>query len=247
MKKKKTTIKTTTGLPPESPEEIIITDGQVRQKRHLSGYYNPLNEKYPEGWGDEEVRKMAQEKAFAAYHETESDKIQASDVDKCVAQYKAAYTNITPNDEQSIQHLCALEAQIARITLQLGGGGLSPDDVKTLVDTQDKLILRHSTVQKTLGIARSERRTSQTKALDLFLEEKQAAEEWMEEQLIRVQHCDIGLGWVLYEFRELPHEFRFRCPRCGQEVVIEGGSMDTLMEVLDEDALKRLKESNGHT
>jgi len=234
-------VKTITGEAPKSPEDIYISDGHVRSQSKLKGYIVELDRLHGEGnWGDAEVKRLIQEKEFAKYKDLEELRIQPEDFNARLAEYLSAFENPTPNDIEGLRQMVSLEMQMESNRQLLSMGTRSPDDLKTIIDMQKILGTEHRNTQKLLGIDRERRKTKTEKALDLVLDQIDRAREFIEVKLIEIEHCNIHLGWIKNDFKEIPWEYKARCPKCGQELTLSGGDMEALKDALDEKALKGL-------
>ena len=78
-------------------------------------------------------------------------------------------------------------------------------------------------MQKSLGIDRPtrDRRHKGEAGADTVAEIVIATKEWMDTQLIQVDHCGIKLGWLWLAFPELWETPVTTCPRCNQELRVE--------------------------
>lgn len=227
--------KTESGARPLSAKDIIITESEARRWSQMKGAQRALDQLHGEGnWGTEEEIAYFQEgkwKKWIAYLR-ELGAIPQYDIEDCVAAYLEVYENPTPNDIQGIKNLCSLEHQLEEVRNELAKSPKSADR-KDLTKIQKDLMQEHRLQQEALGIARKTRRGKEKTTLDLIREEIEKGRQFAEDKLIRLEHCDIQLGWVLYHFQEIPHKFEFRCPRCGAVVKIEGGDLANLEIVLD--------------
>lgn len=229
--------KTESGGPPLSAKDIIITESEATRWSRMKGAERGLNQLHGEGnWGVEEAVAYFQENRWKKWQDylREIGVLPDEEIEGCVEAYSEVYENPTPNDIQGIRNLCALEKQLEEVREKLGKSPKS-GDLKDLTKIQKDLMQEHRLQQDALGIARKSRRSKEKTALDLVREEIKKGHQFVEDKLIRLEHCDIQLGWVLYHFQEIPHKFEFRCPRCGELVTVEGGSIDNLKAVLDKE------------
>lgn len=224
-------LRTTTGDVPTCPEEIIVEHKELARARNLMGWTDKMDRMYGEGeWGDEELKKDIRQTKWDKFTGGKMEPVRDVDVDSCMRGYLESFDNVTPNDEQSLYHLCTLELQFQRNARKLASPkkGTKMKDIKMLSDIQSGITREHRLLQQSLGISRRKRRAKKAKAFDAVTEQIDQAREWVEEQLIRVEHCDTQLGFVLYHFEELPHRFEFRCPKCKELVLVEGGDENNL-------------------
>jgi len=235
-------IKTITGEPPTCPEDIVISETLMNQRRTLVGYRIKLDKRHGEGnWGDKELKRALQEDEYERYKQLEALKIQPEDFDDRLAQYLNAFDNPTPNDIESLRQLVTLEMQMEANREVMQQGTKDIDRLSDWVKLQGVLMKEHRAIQQVLGIERKGRKTRTEKALDLVLDQIERAREFIEAKLIMVEHCNILMGWILNDFDELPWEYRARCPKCGKEVIYSGGDMEALKEALGDEAWKKLE------
>lgn len=229
--------KTESGAQPLSAKDLIITESEAGRWSKMKGAQRALDQLHGEGnWGIEDAVAYFQEGRWKKWQDylREVGVLPDEEIEGCVGAYLKIYENPTPNDIQGIRNLCALEKQLEEVREKLGKT-LKPGDLKDLTSVQKALMQEHRLQQESLGIARKTRRGKEKTALDLIREEIEKGRQFVEDKLIRLEHCDIQLGWVLYHFQEIPHKFQFRCPRCGELVTVKGGSIDNLKVVLDKE------------
>jgi hypothetical protein len=227
---------------PESPSDIVVTDSEVRSARNLKGTTDAMRNLYGDNWGDEEVRLFIQEKRFEKFQEQLVDEAKSQ---KRYKRYAGAFENLTPNDEQTILAMCVNEEQQERLAETLASTKITvgnADEIKKLHKVLTDLTTEHRQLQKALGIQRQDRKSEKQTALDLVRTEIDHAREFMEERLITITHegCNIQIGWVLNNFQELPYRCQFTCPRCGGDIIIEGGDPEETKKVFE-----RMREQGG--
>ena len=226
-------VKTSTGKSPESPEDIVVTDGEVRSWKAMKGTKAAMKNLHGEDWGDEEVKLFIQAKRFEKWQEELVNEVESQERFK---KYMEAFENYTPNDEQMVLAMCSIEVQLENIRKTLEGGKISDvAEIQKLSKAQTDLLKEHRQLQGALGIQRQDRKTHKETALELIKEEIERGRQFMKDKLIAITHegCNIQEGWVLYSFQELPYKCQFTCPRCGGDIIIEGGDPEETKKVIE--------------
>lgn len=228
---------------PESFEEWY--EKRQARYRNLAGVRRHLNDHHGKGeWGDDEFYQYMRElydaeaeearMADAAHKEipvapegaTEEERVQA---------YLDYFENPSPNDMVMIRTMVAIEMAIESANRQyihaLTG------DVSRTAATGWSTIIRnmsreHRLIQDTLGISRAHREREDKSAdqVEYVRTTMRRAAEFVAENSIpiRCPYCteeeaavEINMGFILFHFRnDVPWQFGFECPRCGQSVSI---------------------------
>lgn len=218
---------------PKSPQDITVTDGEVRSWKAMKGTISAMQNMYGDEWGDEEVRLFIQEKRFEKVQEGLIDEARSQERFK---KYMEAFENYTPNDEQMVLAMCSIEVQLERIRETLESGKVTDvKEIQNLSKAQTDLLKEHRSIQTALGIQRQSRKSEKQSALELIRSEIERAREFMEEKLITITHegCNIQEGWVFNDFPELPFRCQFTCARCGGDIIIEGGDPEETKKVIE--------------
>lgn len=225
--------KTTTGKPPTSPEDMLVTDGEIRSWKAMKGTKSAMKTLYGDEWGDEEVRRWIQDKRYEKWQE---ENAKDDFVTRRYQEYMQAFESATPNDEQMVLAMCSIEQQLEEIRKTLAGGKVTDvKEIQNLSKAQTDLLKEHRQLQDVLGIQRHKRKSERQTARDQILTEIDRAREFMEKELITIIHedCNIQMGWIKYNFRELPYKCQFTCPRCGGDIIVSGGDPEETKKVLE--------------
>ena len=239
-------VKTSTGKPPVSAEDIAVTDGEVRSWKAMKGTKAAMDNLYGDEWGDEEVKLFIQDKRFEKWQEDEGGTaLEQDDIAKRYQGYMEAFENPTPNDKQTMLAMCVNEVQQESVARTLRNTTITitnADDVKKLHKVMTDLTTEHRQLQGALGIQRKDRKTHKETALELIKAEIERGRQFMEDKLVTITHegCNIQEGWVLYNFQELPYKCQFTCARCGGDIIIEGGDPEETKKVIE-----RVKKPEG--
>jgi len=205
------------------PTDINVTDGDIRRYARFKGPQQALDNIYGEGkWGDEEVKKYIEETKFKEYTKQRAKLApRPTPVEERLAAYLEEFDVVTPNDEVALREMAEIEINLEAIG-KLMAGETDPTEIKKLASSKKELLNEHRQLQIILGIDRKGREKSkkQKSAVDEIQELVEEGAKFIEEQLVKISHCGIEMGWLLYHFEESGYEFRARCPRCGEEVEI---------------------------
>lgn len=205
------------------PTDIRVTDGDIRRYKRFKGPQQALDKIYGEGaWGDEEIGEYIQKRKFEEY--TKQRKKLApkpTPVEERLAAYLEEFEVVTPNDEEMLKAMAEIEVNLEAIG-KLLVGETNPTEIRKLTESKTKLLTEHRQLQGILGIDRAGREKSkkQKSAVDEIQELVEEGAKFIEDQLVKISHCGIEMGWLLYHFNESGYEFRARCPRCGEQVQI---------------------------
>lgn len=135
--------------------------------------------------------------------------------------YLDRFENPTPNDYASLTALVRCEMRLEEIAIQESG---NVADAKRLTLTREKLQLleEHRELQKVLGINRAtrEKNKQDRSAVDYIKDVVNDAAEFMQKEMIVIEHCGIRIGYIFLHFQEMPWQLAFRCPRCKHDVNI---------------------------
>lgn len=203
------------------PGDILVTQQDIDRYKRLKGPQKALNRDYGEAkWGDEEVKKYIQVTKFAAYTE-QGKRAGGESARERLAAYLSTFEAATPNDLEMLRAMASIEVTVEAIRQQMAQAK-DPNDVKKLADSLTKLLTEHRQLQTILGIDRAgrERSKKQKSAFEEIQDLVEQGARFIEEQLVKVNHCGILIGWVLPHFPEMGYEFKTKCPRCGEEVEI---------------------------
>lgn len=193
------------------------TDREMSQwANYLRNYYGPdFNEVAAKAYLE---RKAKREDRRSVIRNQDAREDLADEFETRVAKYLGAYVEVTPNDEQSIRALVAVEIQLDNIRRQIAVGATSPEGLKDLVDIQTKLTGEHRQLQRTLGIDRRTRdeESGGSDVVGKVTESIEQAAEFYRERIVELECCGIKMGHVLMHFESWHIEAV--CPRCGKTV-----------------------------
>jgi phage FluMu protein Com len=205
------------------PSDIDVKDHEIRWYSNSKGARIALDRRHGEGnWGPEEVKAYIQERRFEEYTKPKKPAPrEASPVEERLAAYLEEFDVVTPNDEEMLKAMAEIEVNLEAIG-KLLIGEKSPTEIRKLTESKTKLLTEHRQLQTILGIDRAGREKSkkQKSAVDEIQELVEGGARFIEEQLVKISHCGIEMGWLLYHFSESGYEFRAKCPRCGGQVQI---------------------------
>jgi len=204
--------------------DIEVTNSEIAQYLNLGGVRRALDKQYGEGkWGNEEARVYIQVKKFAKLSKGDKaqKKIEPATVEERLKAYLEAFDVVTPNDEEMLRAMADIEVRLGTIR-ELLDDETSPTEIKKLTEVQTKLLTEHRQLQTILGIDKAgrERGKKAKSAFDEIQELVAEGARFIEEQLVKISHCGIQMGWLLYHFDEMGYKFETRCPRCREEVQI---------------------------
>jgi len=201
--------------------DIFVSQQDIDRYKRLKGPQNALNKHYGEGnWGDEEVKRYIRKTKFAVYTK-QGEQAQGKGAEERLAAYLQTFEAVTPNDLEMLRAMASIEVTVEAIRQQIPQLK-DPNDVKKLADAQTKLLTEHRQLQVILGIDKAGREKSkkQKSAIDEIQDLVEEGARFIEEQLVKISHCGIEMGWLLYHFDEMGYRFETRCPRRGEGVQV---------------------------
>lgn len=226
-------------------------DKHEARYRNLAGVRHHLNNHYGRGeWGDDEFyqymrelydERRADEEVAATDEETKPFPVleSAASVEERIAAYVEYFEDVSPNDLVMIRTMANLEMAIERANQQwveaLSGEDTSRRVAKDWSDILRNLSREHRQIQDTLGIGRAKREKEDKSAdqVEYVRSVMRRAASFVNEHTIpiRCPYCmdeeaqvEINMGFILFHFRDdVPWQFGFECPRCGQSVSVVKG------------------------
>lgn len=144
-----------------------------------------------------------------------------------LAEYHQRFADITPNDRATILDLVtaelAAEETNRMLTEEFGKGVSDALRVSNLNQTLKLLSDRMRLLQRALGIDRAtrEREVKKRGEVDEVLDLMDAAGAWVENEAIRLVHCDTLYGYLITDFREQEAAVEWNCPACKERVRFE--------------------------
>jgi len=204
------------------PADIRVTPGDIKRYRALKGPQTTLNRRHGEGnWGDDEVRDYIREMKFAEFQRLQTPELGADPVEDRLQEYLEAFEAVTPNDLEMLKAMCHIEVSLESVRESLAKAH-KPTEIYNLTQAQTRLLTEHRQLQTILGIDKAGReRDKKTRtALDEIQDLVEEGARFIEEQLTKVTHCGIQIGWLLHDFPEVGYELKTKCPRCGEDVEV---------------------------
>jgi len=204
------------------PTDIQVSQHDIDRFTRLLGVRRVMDREYGEGgWGDREIKAYIQKRKFDEFEKRGRQREEISPVEKRLQGYLEAFDVLTPNDEEMLRAMADIEVRLGTIR-ELLDDETSPTEIKKLTEVQTKLLTEHRQLQTILGIDKAgrERGKKAKSALDEIQELVAEGARFIEEQLVKISHCGIQMGWLLYHFDEMGYKFETRCPRCREEVQI---------------------------
>lgn len=217
-----------------------VPDHEIIAHRNLKGAAAALDQLYPGGWGDAEIKtyiiKKRRERLAGIFDQHETEKTREADserrVKEIVAGYLLHFPSPTPNDKVLVTELAritlALDDLNARYQKELHKAAPSAKDLETISKTRKDLLTSFQSLEKNLGIDR-ESRHQESDAATMFESVKRKANELLKKRArtITCNHCEhqgvlINYGFVVFHLEQnnIPFNFKFVCPRCGQPAVM---------------------------
>jgi hypothetical protein len=146
-----------------------------------------------------------------------------------LAQFRSdADMRITANDEASLRDLVQAEIALEQLNALRDDeiakvAELNPAAIKDLTTSIKVLSEQTRALQTILGISRAERLKKKDKGsgLEEVLELIEDAGAWVLENASPIDHCDIHIGFIVSDFREIGFVYQMECPKCHQQFVIE--------------------------
>lgn len=204
------------------PTDIQVSQHDIDRFTRLLGVRRVMDREYGEsGWGDREIKAYIQKRKFDEFEKRGRQREEISPVEKRLKAYLEAFDVVTPNDEEMLRAMADIEVRLGTIR-ELLDDETSPTEIKKLTEVQTKLLTEHRQLQTILGIDKAgrERGKKAKSAFDEIQELVAEGARFIEEQLVKISHCGILIGWVHPHFPEMGYEFKTKCPRCGEEVQI---------------------------
>jgi len=205
------------------PTDIKVTDGDIRRYTRFKGPKIALDKIYGEGgWGDKEVRDYIRETKFAEFQRLQKGpEVEADPVEDRLQEYLEAFEAPTPNDVEMLKAMCHIEVSLESVREKLLEVD-KPTEIYNLTQSQTRLLAEHRQLQQLLGIDKvgRDRGKKAKTALDEIQELVEEGARFIEEQLVKISHCGILIGWIHPHFPEMGYKFETKCPKCGEEVQI---------------------------
>ncbi len=199
-------------------------------KRKLDKKYGPGLWGWDEAVADMQERRERKRSLKGVFNQQRKQRLLT--VEQRVDQYRAAFSNMTPNDETAIHQLATIEKEMAEIedTRRMHAKGEIDVSIADL-EKLGKLYINYSTefrnLQKSLGIDRASRETDVDAGNEVrrFVE---GSKKFLAEKTIpiRCPHCDaehhLNLGYIYFAFQDAsPWTFSVeKCPNCKKPFTI---------------------------
>lgn len=240
----------------ENPE--YVDEHEIRRFAVLGGVKTVLNRRYPDGWGDEQVRAYIIERrrqrieiTLIRYRNLDTERKNVEQlVEGKVKEYLAHFRDPTPNDLVSLREMARIsltldmlaEKQEAMILdARIDQKEISSRDFESISKVRADSMRAFAALEKQLGIDRQSRE-SESDTLTLLQETRAEAARLLASRKrdITCAACEakgelFNLGFIVFHFEQngLAYEFACQCPRCGGVARLVMGSLAP-QKVIDE-------------
>lgn len=228
----------------ENPE--YVTDHELARHKELTGMTIRMNRLYPDGWGDDEVRKEIVnsrkrriEATLIKYRNLDTERRNQDEaVQNKIQEYLGAFRDPTPNDMVMLTELARIGLTMDIVNERMQGiildkdSQLKPSDFESITKIRKDSMASFQAIEKALGIDRGSRE-KESDAYNIIQDKRAEAAALLKKRKrdITCPRCRaeedkvINLGFVVFHFdlNDIPWSFTAMCPSCKKEFSLSSG------------------------
>lgn len=237
-------------LPEWASHPEVVEKHTLAKYRNLTGTAYAMNKRYPDGWGDDELKAWIIEQRESQIVMTVNERMERKAIENesdqqvqdLVDKYLERFSDPTPNDMVGLREMARIELLLNmlndRFNHLIGTNDMiRAKDFETLTKVKRDALAAFQQLEKSLGMDRLTRE-EETDVVSMFSQIKTQAWKQLEKrsrQIVcnycREEGVDINYGIIVFHLDgQVPFEFGFTCPRCKKKMHLfgtESGATET--------------------